>query len=136
MSKYRHHLPQLDGAMFLTDGGMETTLVFQQGLELPQFAAFYLLLSEEGIAILRNYYRSYLRIAEHHRCGFVLESPTWRASPDWIRKVNCGGKTLADINRRAIGLMLELRVNLNLRAPPSSSVVISVRAAMATCRVQ
>lgn len=109
MSKHRNNLPQLGDDVFLTDGGMETTLVFHQGLELPCFAAFYLLLSDQGIETLRNYYQGYLRISQQRKCGFILETPTWRASPDWIQRVDCGNKTLSDINRRAIGLMLELR---------------------------
>ena len=39
-SLYRNALPQLDGGFFVTDGGIETTLIFHQGLELPDFAAF------------------------------------------------------------------------------------------------
>jgi homocysteine S-methyltransferase len=52
MSKYRHALPQLTGGLFLTDGGIETTLIFHEGLELPHFAAFHLLRSPEGEAAL------------------------------------------------------------------------------------
>ena len=37
--KYRGRLPQLDGGLFLTDGGLETTLIFHEGFELPMFAA-------------------------------------------------------------------------------------------------
>ena len=40
---HRERLPQLDGGLFLTDGGIETTLIFHHGLELPLFAAFDLL---------------------------------------------------------------------------------------------
>ena len=43
MAKYRHDLPQRRGGIFLTDGGMETTLIFHEGIELPHFAAFVLL---------------------------------------------------------------------------------------------
>ena len=43
MSKYRTALPQMNGDIFLTDGGIETTLIFHQGFELPYFAAFDLL---------------------------------------------------------------------------------------------
>lgn len=46
--KYRQHLPQLDGDVFLTDGGIETTLIFNRGLDLPAFAAFDLLKDDEG----------------------------------------------------------------------------------------
>jgi hypothetical protein len=57
---YRNELPQLDGGLFLTDGGIETTLIFHQGLELPLFAAFDLLKYEEGTEALRRYYQPYL----------------------------------------------------------------------------
>ena len=47
-AKYRKSLPQHAGALFLTDGGIETTLIFQDGLELPYFAAFHLLRAAQG----------------------------------------------------------------------------------------
>ena len=48
VTKYRHDLPQRRGGIFLTDGGMETTLIFHEGVELPHFAAFVLLDSPDG----------------------------------------------------------------------------------------
>ena len=60
MAKYRHALPQRNGGIFLTDGGMETTLIFQEGIELPHFAAFVLLDSAEGRQQLKRYYAAYL----------------------------------------------------------------------------
>ena len=41
-------LPQTSGGLFLTDSGLETTLVFLDGIDLPCFAAFVLLDTEEG----------------------------------------------------------------------------------------
>ena len=38
-----HALPMLDADVFLTDGGIETTLIFEDGFDLPDFAAFTLL---------------------------------------------------------------------------------------------
>ena len=63
MSKYRHDLPQLKGGMFLADGGMETTLIFHEGAELPHFAAFVLLADRAGRQQLKDYYIRYLDIA-------------------------------------------------------------------------
>ena len=82
MVKYRHALPQRNGGIFLTDGGMETTLIFHEGIELPHFAAFVLLDSAEGREKLKQYYAAYLSVARDHGTGFVLDSPTWRANPD------------------------------------------------------
>jgi homocysteine S-methyltransferase len=36
-----------------------------------------------GRQALRSYFDPYLAIASEHRVGFVLDSPTWRASHDW-----------------------------------------------------
>jgi len=80
---YRHRLPQLDGRLFLTDGGLETTLIFHEGWDLPIFQAFTLLESERGRAALRAYFDRYLPLAVRQGMGFVLESPTWRASRHW-----------------------------------------------------
>jgi S-methylmethionine-dependent homocysteine/selenocysteine methylase len=109
MPKYRDHLPQLDGEMFLTDGGLETTLVFHHKLELRCFAAFDVLNNEAGAEILRGYYASYISIACRNGFGFVLETPTWRANPDWGEKLGYSLTTLADVNRLTVEMMRELR---------------------------
>ena len=85
MSRYRNALPQLDGQVFLTDGGMETTLLFHQGFELPGFAAFPLLQDPDGRSALRRYYETYGRIAINAGCGFVLETPKRTAG----RRTSC-----------------------------------------------
>lgn len=122
MSLYRKHLPQLTTTPFLTDGGLETTLVFHEGLELPYFAAFDLLKTEQGLAILRRYFDHYLAIARQHGVGSILETPTWRANRDWGAKLGYDRVALADANRKAIGLMLELRA---AHQTPTRPMVIS-----------
>jgi homocysteine S-methyltransferase len=122
MSKYRHRLPQLQDTLFLTDGGLETTLVFHEGIDLPCFAAFTLLKTEMGLAQLRKYFRSYIDIALRQRTGIVLEAPTWRANPDWARKLGYDDRALADANRTSIGLLLEMRKEFETATTP---IVIS-----------
>src|SRR5687767_14997878 len=109
MRKYRDNLPQLEGGMFLTDGGIETTLIFHDGLELPYFAAFHLLKEKTGFEALRKYYRNHASIACSHEAGFILESATWRASADWGAKLGYSHAGVAAANRQAIDLMRELR---------------------------
>ena len=109
MSKYRKGLPQLDGGLFLTDGGIETTLIFHDGLDLPHFAAFHLLRDEAGTAALHRYFARYAEIARANGTGFILESPTWRASADWGEKLGYSSGALASANARSIALMQELR---------------------------
>jgi homocysteine S-methyltransferase len=109
MSPTQTPLPQLGGGLFLTDGGIETTLIFHEGLALPHFAAFDLLKSAQGTATLYAYYERYAAIASACGLGFVLESPTWRASRDWGEKLGYSAAALATANREAIALMGRLR---------------------------
>ena len=115
---YRQQLPQLDGSLFLTDGGIETSLIFHQGLDLPEFAAFVLLDDDEGLDQLRRYYEPYVALAREGGAGFVLESPTWRASPDWAARIGVSPEKLDALNRRAIELMEELRGTPGPDDPP------------------
>src|SRR3954452_7250650 len=98
--KHREHLPQLDGGLFLTDGGIETVLIFHEGLDLPAFAAFTLLEDDVGTAALRRYYEPYTALARERGLGFVLESPTWRASPRWAAELGYDERALDRLNRR------------------------------------
>ena len=109
MTKYRSRLPQLDGGLFLTDGGIETTLIFHDKLELPHFAAFHLMKDASGRASLHKYYARYAEIARKGSFGFILESPTWRANSDWGDKLGYSEVALAAANRDSIALMQELR---------------------------
>jgi S-methylmethionine-dependent homocysteine/selenocysteine methylase len=118
MSKYRARLPQLNGGLCLTDGGIETSLIYQDGLDLPHFAAFHLLRDAAGRAALRRYYTRYAEIARAAGVGFVLESPTWRASADWGAKLGYSPAALAEANRAAIALMQELQAELESAHTP------------------
>ena len=109
MSAMDHVLPQLGGELFLTDGGIETSLVFQDGLDLPLFAAFDLLKDATGTEALRRYFRRYRDLAREAGTGFVFESPTWRASRDWGDRLGYSAADLASANARAMALGAELR---------------------------
>ncbi len=122
MNRYRSALPQLAGSLFLTDGGLETTLIFHEGLVLPDFAAFHLLKTPEGEAALRKYFRTYAEIARRLGTGLILESATWRANPDWGGKLGYTAGELADVNRRAISLLEQIRSEYETEQTP---VVIS-----------
>lgn len=121
-AKYRTRLPQQSGKLFLTDGGMETTLIYHDGVDLPCFAAFTLLKSPEGTARVRDYYARYAAMAQRTGLGFVLESPTWRANADWGAKLGYTAAELARINHDAIDLMLEMRQRFET---PQTPLVIS-----------
>ena len=122
MAKYRSALPQLTGAMFLTDGGLETDLIFHEGFEMPFFASFPLLESEAGVTALRNYYLRMAQVAAEANVGFILEAPTWRASSDWGAQLGYSSASLADANHRAVELLVDIRTLTGESAGP---VVIS-----------
>lgn len=90
------------GVRYLTDSGLETTLVFHDGLALPAFAAFPLLETVTGRARLERYYREHADLARDNGFGFVFEAPTWRANPDWAKTLGYEGEALARVNREAI----------------------------------
>jgi homocysteine S-methyltransferase len=124
MTRADARLPQLDGGWFLTDAGLETVLIFQEGVALPEFAAFVLLQSREGRDRLRRYFRRFLELAAaHHGAGFVLESPTWRAGWDWGTKLGFDGRAMQQVNHDAIALMRELQAEYASRI--TGPVVVS-----------
>ena len=115
-------LPHEADVEFLLDGGIETTLIFHDKLTLPHFAAFVLLETPEGTAVLRRYYQRYLEIAQAKGLGFVLESPTWRANSDWGALLGYDAKDLAGVNTKAIELMRDIRADAE---PSDTPVVVS-----------
>jgi homocysteine S-methyltransferase len=118
MSKYRNQLPLLEDHPFMTDGGLETSLVFHQGIELPYFASYDLLKTEEGVALVERHYERFTHVALKHGVGIVLGTPTWRASRDWGDKLGYSRSTLADANRRAVEQLARFRSKWETPAMP------------------
>jgi homocysteine S-methyltransferase len=105
-----HSLPQLAGdRVFLTDGGLETTLVFHRGIDLPDFAAFPLLDSGDGRAALRDYFEAYLAAARQQGAGFILDTATWRANPDWGARLGYDAAAIERVSRDAVAFARALR---------------------------
>ncbi|MGI9603771.1 MAG: homocysteine S-methyltransferase family protein [Acidimicrobiales bacterium] len=122
MSTHRHDLPQANGEVLLTDGGLETTLIFDAGYDLPEFASFPLLETDTGRTSLVDYYRTYADAARRHGVGIVLETPTWRASADWGSVLGYDADSLATINAAAVDLLRQIRAEYE---PVGTKVVIS-----------
>ena len=95
--------------MKLTDAGLETVLVFEDGFELPEFAAFPLVDRDDGRAALSRYYAEFLELARDRDVPLVLSAPTWRASSDWGRLLGYEGDELAAVNRRAVSFLEDVR---------------------------
>lgn len=90
------------GSRIITDGGLETTLIFHKGIELRSFAAFELMNTQEGRETLKSYYQDYLNIAKAKNLPFLLETPTWRSNPDWGKKLGYSAEELFEINQLAV----------------------------------
>ena len=104
-------LPQLSAPLTVTDGGLETTLVYQHGIDLPDFAAFPLLDTEAGRAALRAYYEPYLELGRRFDIAVIVDTPTWRANLDWGARLGYDPIRLAAVNRRAVEFVRELATN-------------------------
>lgn len=109
MAKYRDALPQLRGNFFMTDGGIETTLIFLEAQQLPHFAAFHLLKTPSGDDALRKYFHSYGALAKQFNVGLILETATWRASQDWAKKLGYSGDDLEKTLIKSVSLLEEIR---------------------------
>jgi S-methylmethionine-dependent homocysteine/selenocysteine methylase len=109
MAKYRDALPQLNGDWFLTEGGIETTLVFDKGFDLPEFASFPLLDDEACRQMLRDCVRPYFELARKHGVGMINETLTWRASRDWAQKLGISSVDLERLTRAAVDDVVAFR---------------------------
>jgi homocysteine S-methyltransferase len=118
MARYRSNLPQMTGDTFLVDGNMETSLIFHQGQDLPHFAAFVLLETEAGRAELARYHEHYLQIARRQGSGFILDTATWRANPDWGRLLGYGLDGLRGVNAAAVQHVAALRESWETATTP------------------
>jgi S-methylmethionine-dependent homocysteine/selenocysteine methylase len=129
MAKYRDDLPQLSSpSVMLSDSGMETDLIFHEGFDLPLFASFTMLDDAARTEALRNYYRRHIQVARDAHVGFLFEAPTWRASIAWARQLDLDETAVADVNRRAIDLVVKLREEAGeMRGPMVISGLIGPR---------
>jgi len=121
-------LPQLDGRhLFVTDAGLETDLIFNRGVELPEFAAFVLLNDRDGMRALGDYYRGFVEIAREHEAGLILDTPTWRANLDWGEKLGYDKRALRDANTRWVEMVARIRDDSGLPTPVVVNGVVGPR---------
>lgn len=109
MARYRDHLPQLSGGLFITDGGLETDLCFKGGFDLPENAAFVLLKEESGRRRLHEWFSAFASLARRHGVGLVLDTPTWRASRSWANRIGYPLTEVVSANRQAVDLLARIR---------------------------
>lgn len=104
-------------ATVVTDAGLETWLVFHRGVDLPAFAAYPLAGTEQGRALLTEYFAHYVGIARRAGTALVLDAPTWRANPDWASTLGHDRAALARLIEQGVDVLAELRRGWTGTAP-------------------
>ncbi len=118
MAKTRTELPQLSEKIFITDGGMETDLIFNQQIDLPEFASYDLLRTQQGYETLFQYFIPYAKLAQKFQLGLVLETPTWRANSDWGEKIGDSADALELFNIQAVALVERIKLDYSTEQSP------------------
>lgn len=118
MTRNRNALPQPNGPLYLVYTGMETDLLFNQGVDLPGFASYPLLESEQGRRRLRGYFTDLIHLGRQTGTGVILESPTWVANRDRAAELGYGPQQLATLNRQALALMAAVRDQVHETSAP------------------
>jgi len=102
-------LARMEGRPWLTDGGLETAMIFLEGLDLPQFASFTLLDDARGRERMAAYFNGFMDEAERLGAGFVLDTATWRSSDGWGAVMGLSPAEIDRINRAAVDFALSLK---------------------------
>lgn len=118
MQLYRNALPQLSGGLFLTDAGVETDLIFNHGIEIPEFACFTLLQTPAGRTALTRYFEGFLTLAKESGVGFILDSATWKAHRHWAKSLGLDATELRTLNEESMRFIAELRARFASNAQP------------------
>lgn len=101
-------LARTDGRLWLADGGLETTLIFHDGIDLPHFASFPLLARAEGRKVMARYFDGYFSEARRHGAGFVLDTATWRSGSGWGAIIGLSPEEIDAVNRDAVRFARDL----------------------------
>jgi len=101
--------------VMLTDGGIETRLIYEFNRPLPDFASFLPLFDREGRRALAAIYRSYMEVAADHDLPMQIGTPTWRAHPEGLaRQGFAAAGDLARVNGEAVTFLADMRRDLGL----------------------
>jgi S-methylmethionine-dependent homocysteine/selenocysteine methylase len=96
--------------MLLTDGAIETVLIFEMGLSLdPHLEASVLVESEAGRQALRALYQPYLDSARESGLRIQVGTPTFRCSPERIRAAGRPPEELKRLNELNVQFHKHLR---------------------------
>lgn len=97
--------------IIITDGGLETTLIYKYNIELPYFSCINLLKTDSGRNIIYNCLLNYVNISEKYNVNIIIETPTWRCSKKWSKLLNCENSDIEKINREAVNIVKSIKKN-------------------------
>jgi S-methylmethionine-dependent homocysteine/selenocysteine methylase len=103
---------------WLADGGLETAMIYHEGLDLPLFAAFPLVGTAPGRVALTRYFAHFLRLTREARTGFVLDTATWRANMGWAPGLGLDAAAIRQANLDAVAFAMGLRDSHETAALP------------------
>lgn len=118
MTKYRDALPQLSGDLFLNDAGLETDIIFNRGVDIPEFAAHTLLPDPAGREVLTTYFREMLSLANSTGAGFILDCPTWKAHMHWAKDLASTEEEIRQANVDSVAFVAGLRDEFSTNEQP------------------
>ncbi|MEW6269134.1 MAG: homocysteine S-methyltransferase family protein [Thermodesulfobacteriota bacterium] len=92
-----------NGRTYLTPGGTETFMLFQQGFPLREGCAFEIFDDDAAWTRLRTEYLDRIfRAAQEHGHGLLLDTLVWRAHPDYVAALGYPAGDLARFNELAV----------------------------------
>ena len=100
--------PAAEGRLYLTEGGIETEIMYKDGFELPQFAMFPLLDDPAALEAMKGIWRRMLGVAADAGFCVVLNGLDYRASPDWGKLLGYSDEGLATMQLRCIDFLRDL----------------------------
>ena len=109
--------PRRDGLMYLTEGGIETEVMYRWGFELPEFAMFPLLDNPAAVGVMQGMWSRYLAVAERHGMAALMAGLDYRASPDWGRKLGYSAQGLAEAQAQSLDFLREVSAPWRDRLP-------------------
>ncbi len=98
------------GGPILTDGGIETHVMFETGYAMdPDLQVAAMLGDPAGREILRSIYSGYVEAARERDLPVVIGTPTFRASSNFAARSGVGAAELAAINADAVAFHRGIR---------------------------
>ena len=94
---------------YLTDGGFETWLFFQQGFVAPEFAATVLMEDDDARSAMRKYFDQFLQMETSADIGFILDTNTWRGCTKWAPKLDKTEQEMIELSKNAVEFVKEIR---------------------------